>query len=212
MTIGRGRIGAAVLAATLCGAAARAQTDPGAPVAPWRIGAFGGWYSGATPYSARGGESGDVRFEGAAAAGLRLGYAFGAAAGLEASWTHTEPDVRFTRSAAGARAFRRLDTYDLDLRLSFGAPRWSVFLLGGPGAASTGSSFGGTNLTVAVGPGFEVFLTRRLALRIDGRWRETYGNLGPGDRFAYCERSVCFAYRHKWYASREATGGVAYAF
>jgi len=201
----------AILGATAC-AAANGQTEPRHEERGWRVGVFGGWYSGATPYSLRGPVSGDVRLRSAATFGLRVAYDIGLRIGVEASWTRARSKIGFVRSPRESLEFRRLDTYDLDGKVYVSQRPWRGFLFAGLGAVSTGSSFGGTNLTAHEGAGVEAFLTAHWAVRLDARFRETYGNRGLGDQFAYCDRYGCFAYRHDWYANREVSGGISYAF
>ena len=206
------RIAGAGLALALGASAARGQAPPPSPaIGPWQITAIGGWYSGATPYVLDG-TSQKVELESAAEYGLRLGYDFTPHFGLEMAWTQSKPDVTLSGDPEGGLGHRNLNTYELDGL--YYATRGCIRLFGalGVGGASTGSSFGGTNLTASGGLGVKIFFDRRWALRLQGLARTTYGNLGPGDTIAYCDRFGCYNYRTSWYWTGEAFGGVTFAF
>jgi hypothetical protein len=191
--------------------ASRGQTA--APDPPrWEVGVFGGWYSGATPYFLSGPVSGDVRLQAAATLGLRLGWDPSPRWGLELDWTHAQPEQSFVDTSLGAIRQLRLNIFELNTNLYIGRGVVRGFVTVGLGGANTGSSFGGANLSVDTGLGAKALLNRHINLRIDGRLRGTYGNLGPKDRYAYCDSLGCYSYRHKWYASYGFTGGLDYAF
>jgi hypothetical protein len=114
--------------------------------------------------------------------------------------------------AAGSTVRRRLNDVELGVNryLPLGPVRGLLEL--GIGGRGSRRALGGANLTADLGAGLEVPVVRRVFLRIDERFRETFGNLGPGDRFAYCDRTGCYAYRHHWFANWETLGGVTYSF
>ena len=154
----------------------------------------------------------EVKLDACAEYGLRLGYDFTKAFGLEIAWTHASPKVTPTGGASGAFGQRQLNTYEVDgnFYLTHGPVRG--FLMLGTGGANTGSSFGGVNFTASAGLGVEIFFDRRFALRLQGLARSTYGNLGENETIAYCDRFGCYNYRSTWYWSGEAFGGVTFAF
>lgn len=203
---------AAFAVAGFAASAALAQPVGADGRARWETGVFGGWDSGATPYVLKGPVSGDVRLEDAAALGLRLGYDPSPRWGLELDWTRAEPELSLVGPPVQTIRRLRRNVFELDANVYLGRGMVRGFLVAGLGGASTGSSFGGTNLTVGTGLGMSALLRRHLDLRIGGKVRGTYGNLGPKDKFAFCDSSGCYAYRHKWYASYGFTGGLSYAF
>jgi hypothetical protein len=176
------------------------------------VGVFGGWYSGATPYFLSGPVSGDVRLRDAATLGLRLGWDPSPRWGLELDWTHAQPEQSFVDASRGTIRRLQLNVFELNANLYVGRGAVRGFVTAGVGGANTGSSFGGANLSVDAGLGMKALLNRHFDLRLDGRLRGTYGNLGPKDRYAYCDSLGCYSYRHKWFRSFGFTGGLDYAF
>ena len=83
----------------------------------------------------------------------------------------------------------------------------------GVGGCSTGSSYGGTNFSTSVGVGVKAFLTPHFAIRAEGRFRGTYGNIGSTtDNSAFCDSYGCYTYNGSWYYSSEVSGGLSYRF
>jgi hypothetical protein len=177
----------------------------------WHVTLLGVWYSGATPYHLEGPISGDARFASAPGYGVRAGYDLWPWLGLEISWTRAVTQLELSGSPPATLGSRQLNTIEVGANFSWIRGPLRLFLSTGIGGAGTGSK-GGINLTANAGIGVSVSLDRHLALRLDERWRATYGNLAPGDSFAFCDSSGCYAYRHPWYESSESSGGLTVSF
>jgi hypothetical protein len=181
------------------------------PPRPWRLTLAAVWYSGTTPYRLDGNVSGDVHFESAAGFGVRVTHEVLPWFDLGVGWTHVVTDLRLSGSESEVLGSRQLNTIEGggDFHWTRGPIRLSF--LTGIGGAGTGHR-GGTNLTASVGGGLSFAIDRRFALRLEERWRATYGNLGPGDRYAFCDESGCYAYRSRLYENSESLGGLTLSF
>jgi Outer membrane protein beta-barrel domain len=204
------------LAAALSAFAAFASAqDPAANVAgPWQASGFGGvWNSITAPYLYRtAGGSADVGFGNAPAFGVSFGRDAGRLVGFELSWMQTNPAQQYTTSPPTEIRKVTMNIFELDSLWYFRRGTIQPYGIFGLGGASTGSSFGGTNLTVAVGVGVKAFLSPHFAVRADVRWDNMYGNEGrPGDP-AFCDSAGCYYYRSSWYSSLPVTAGLTYAF
>ena len=188
---------------------AAAQTPE--PPLPWRLTISGVWYSGTTSYRLEGAVSGDVHFDSAAGFGLRLTHEVLSWFDVGVGWSHVVTDLKLSGSEPDVFGSRQLNTIEAggDFHWTRGPIRLSF--LTGIGGAGTGHR-GGTNLTASVGGGLSFAIDRRFALRLEERWRATYGNLGPGDRYAFCDESGCYAYRSRLYENSESLGGLTLSF
>ena len=188
---------------------AAAQTPE--PSLSWRLTIYGVWYSGTTPYRVEGAVSGDVHFESAGGWGARMSHEVLPWFDFGVGWNRVIAPVRLAGSDSPALGSRQINTIEGggDFHWIRGPLRLS--LMTGIGGANTGSK-GGINLTASVGAGLSVALERHVALRVEERWRATYGNLGPNDLYAYCDASGCYAYRRKFYENTEALGGLTLFF
>ncbi|HTO87742.1 MAG TPA: outer membrane beta-barrel protein [Thermoanaerobaculia bacterium] len=192
--------------------AATAQSSSSDTAGPWRAGVFGGWYSGAHPYVFRGDFSSDVNLEPSGFFGLRLGYDLGPVWRLEWSWWQARSEETITNATPAKIRDVRLDTYLFNALARFGRGPVRGFVTFGLGGASTGSSFGGVNLTANLGLGAELSLDRHLAIRLEGDFYDTYGNIGKAGEPAFCDAAGCYYYKHAWYPSGSVSAGVSYAF
>jgi hypothetical protein len=204
-------LGAAMIFTLSMAAAPLLAASPDPP-GPWTVTVFGGWYSGSTPYLFRGPFTDEVELGSAPCYGLRVGHDIGSALNLELGWTQARPTQSFTTVTPSDIRTIVMNSYELDLNVYIGHGTVRGLATFGLGGANTGSSFGGANLTVTVGLGAEIFLNRHLAVRIDGRATETYGNVGHEGDPAFCDSGGCYYYRKSWYANAAVTGGVTYAF
>ena len=205
-------VGALALLLFAPAGAATAQSSSSGTAGPWQAGVFGGWYSGSHPYVFRGDFSSDVNLEPSGFFGLRLGYDLGPVWRLEWSWWQARSEETLTNATPAKIRDIRLDTYLFNALARFGRGPVRGFVTFGLGGASTGSSFGGVNLTANLGLGAELSLDRHLAIRLEGDFYDTYGNIGKAGEAAFCDAAGCYYYKHAWYPSGGVSAGVSYAF
>jgi hypothetical protein len=205
-----------VPAATFWAFAALASgQDPAASVAgPWQASAFGGgWNSITAPYVYKtDAGSADVGFGNAPAFGVSFGRDANRLVGFELSWMRTNPAQQYTTSPPAEIRKVAMNIFELDSLWYFRRGTFQPYGIFGLGGASTGSSFGGTNLTVALGVGVKAFLSPHFAVRADIRWDNMYGNVGHAGDPAFCDSAGCYYYRTSWYSSLPVTVGLTYAF
>ena len=174
---------------------------------------MGGWYSGTTPYVFKGEFQDKVKFSSSATFGLRFGFDCFPNWGLELSWTRATPNENFDTHQPPFIRDIRLDTFEFMYNRYFLQGAVRPYFTIGTGGASTGSSFGGVNFTTSVGLGAKWFLARHFAVRAEGRFRGTYGNIDqrlPPN--AYCDANGCYVYNGSWYYNTEFSGGLSYTF
>lgn len=213
----RVRIGLSAAIAVLVLGAAAATAQPadseGGPV-PWQFTLFGGgWNSIGTAYLYRtpSGTS-EVGFGNAPAFGASAGLDVSRVAGLELSWMQTSPAEQYVGSPPTPIRTVRMNVFELDSLWYFRRGGFQPYGILGIGGASTGSSFGGTNLTLVLGLGVKAFLSRHFAVRADVRVDGIYGNVNhPGDP-AFCDSAGCYFYRSSWFWGLPVTAGLTYAF
>lgn len=196
-------------------AAAVAQTPPAPDVAgPWQVTLFGGgWNSITAPYVyVTPTSSAEVGFGNAPEYGLAVGIDATRLLGIELSWTRTSPAQQYTTSPPTPIRTVTMNIIELDSLWYFRRGTFQPYAVFGLGGANTGSSFGGANLTVAMGLGVKAFLSPHLAVRADVRWDAMYGNVGHAGDAAFCDSAGCYYYRTSWYSSLPVTAGVTFAF
>ena len=207
-------LGSALASLVLRAAAAAAQTADGTPHGTWQISLFGGgWnaigstYLYRTPWG-----TAEVEYGNAPAFGVSAGLDVSRLAGLELSWTQTSPAQQHVTAPPPPIRNVTLNVFELDSLWYFRRGTFQPYGIFGLGGASTGSSFGGTNLTVAIGIGVKAFLSPHFAVRADIRWDAMYGNVGHAGDAAFCDSAGCYYYRTTWYSSLPVTAGLTYAF
>lgn len=192
----------------------------------WEISGFGGGYFGGTLYA---GSTAlfnrDVHIGTAPTYGARLGYNINRVFGLEFGWSQAKPDIHGSGSDQLFGENVKLGTLKSDViegnfvfNLTHG--RVIPYLTIGAGAMIFDASvpgFSGSSDTRFVGNfggGVKMFMTPRLALRIDGRYRSAY--ISSGDQYYYdsngCNHGCYYYYDSNWYGSGEVTGGLTFAF
>jgi opacity protein-like surface antigen len=199
-----------IAAAGLLAAPLAAQDRTGTwEITPFAGGHFGGRLdAGSNALFAR-----DVDLGTAPTYGVRLGFNVNRWFGMEFGWSHAKPDIRaiggdvlfgqgqklgemthnvFEGNAVFNMARGQFIPY---LTLGAGAMTFDAWVPDTPSATDTRfvASFGG---------GVKMFVTPRVALRIDGRYRSAYIN--NNDNF---HRNGS-----NWYGSGEVTGGLTFAF
>jgi hypothetical protein len=210
----RRSLGAVVSLFLLGATAATAQAPDATAHGPWQVTIFGGgWNAIGTAYLYRtpSGTS-EVGFGNAPAFGVSAGLDVSRLTGIELSWMQASPAQQFVGSPPTPIRNVTLNVFELDSLWYFRRGGFQPYAIFGIGGANTGSSFGGANLTVAVGLGAKAYLDRHFAVRADVRWDAMYGNVAhPGDA-AFCDSAGCYYYRSSWFSSLVVTGGLTYAF
>lgn len=204
--------GGVILAALAAAASAQA---PSADVAgPWQVTGFGGgWNSLTDPYIYKTPSgSAEVAFGNAPAFGVAVGVNATHLLGIEVSWTQTNPAQQYATSPPTAIRTVTMNIFELDSLWYLTRGTLQPYGIFGLGGANTGSSFGGANLTVAMGFGIKAFLSPHFAVRADVRWDAMYGNVGHAGDAAFCDSAGCYYYRTTWYSSLPVTAGLTYAF
>ena len=151
--------------------------------------------------------SADVGFGNAPAFGVSFGRDASRLVGFELSWMRTDPAQQYTTSPPAEIRKVAMNIFELDSLWYFRRGTFQPYGIFGLGGASTGSSFGGTNLTVALGVGVKAFLSPHFAVRADIRWDNMYGNVGHAGDPAFCDSAGCYYYRTSWYSSLPVTVG-----
>jgi len=181
----------------------------------WQVTAFGGGWNALThPYIyRRPGFTSVVAFGNAPAYGLAVGRDVSSVLGLELAWTRTSPAEQFVGSPPTPIRTVTINQIELDGLFYLRRGTFQPYAVFGMGGSNTGQSFGGTNLTIAVGLGVKAFLDRHFAVRADVRVESTYGNEGTPGAPAFCDSGGgCYFYRSSWYWSLPVTAGLTYAF
>ena len=195
-------------------ALARAQDTPADVAGCWQVSGFGGgWNSLTAPYIYRTPSgSSEIEFGNAPAFGFSFGRNVNRLVGIELSWMQTNPAQQYAGSPPTPIRNVVMNIFELDSLWYFRRGTFQPYGIFGLGGASTGSSFGGTNLTVAMGIGVKAFLSSHFAVRADIRWDAMYGNIGHAGDAAFCDSAGCYYYRTTWYSSLPVTAGLTYAF
>jgi len=124
----------------------------------------------------------------------------------------TNPAQQYTTSPPTPIRTVVMNIWELDSLWYFRRGTFQPYGIFGLGGASTGSSFGGTNLTIVLGIGVKAFLSPHFAVRADIRWDNMYGNIGHAGDPAFCDSAGCYFYRTTFYSSLPVTAGITYAF
>ncbi len=192
----------------------------------WEISGFGGGYFGGTLYA---GSTAifnrDVHLGTAPTYGARLGYNVNRYFGLEAAWAEAKPDIHGPGSDVLFGQNVKLGTMTSDVvegNFIFNITHGRIvpYLTLGAGAmiftphVAGFSSSSDTRFVGNFGGGVKMWVTPRLAVRIDGRYRSAY--ISGGDQYYYdndgCYHGCYYYYGSNWYGSGEVTGGLTYAF
>jgi opacity protein-like surface antigen len=109
-----------------------------------------------------------------------------------------------------------LDQYHANFLYHFGQPENPLrpFLLGGVGASHLdpdGSFEGFTKVSYAVGGGIKYFFTKKVGLRLQGRYTPTY--ITSEDNQVICDQFGCFIGTDRKYINQaELTAGAFFRF
>ena len=191
----------------------------------WEITGFGGGYFGGTLYAGSTAIfSRDVHLGTAPTYGARVGYNFNRAFEVEVEWAQAKPDINGPGSDVLFGPNMKLGTMTSDvvegnfifnmtkgriipyLTIGAGAMIFTPHVAGFSG--STDTRFEGN-----FGGGVKFWMTPKLALRVDGRYRSAYIS---SSNYYYtdggCPHGCTYYYGSNWYGSGEVTGGLTYAF
>ncbi len=211
-----------IAAAGLLAAPLAAQDRSGT----WEITPFGGGHfggrlnAGSNALFAR-----DVDLGTAPTYGVRLGYNVNRWFGMEFGWSQAKPDIRARGSDVLFGQSQKLgemthNVFEGNALVNLARGQFIPYLTLGAGAmtfdARVPETPGATDtrFVASFGGGVKMFITPRVGLRIDGRYRNAYIN--DHSNYYYDSggcRSGC-SYRHgsNWYGSGEVTGGLTFAF
>jgi len=187
---------------------ARADGEPG----PWQFTLFaGGWNAISNPYVLKTASSSSVvSYGNSHCFGANFGRDVTPQIGIEVGWTRSFPALQLVGSPPVPIQQVTMDTFELDGLWYFSRGRLRPFATLGVGIVNTGSSFGGTNLTIAAGAGVKAFLSRLFAVRADVRFHDTSSG-STGGSAAFCDSNGCY-YPRGWYWSVNVTAGLTVAF
>lgn len=206
----------AVLVALAAGSAppAQAQLHP-----TWEASAFGGGFLAGDIYSYEGGK---ITVKDSWAYGGRVGAQLSPQFALEAVYSRASSDLRASGSVVpeGPTGSVTVDMVDLNGLFGEGFYRqaFGYFTFGVGMTIFTPHVAGfdqGTRTRFATnfGLGLKYFMSPKLGLRIEGRYRLTDTNIATGD-YIYCYPPPygCYSYYSTWYDSGEITAGLTYRF
>ncbi|MCM3875219.1 MAG: DUF3943 domain-containing protein, partial [Thermoanaerobaculia bacterium] len=160
----------------------------------------------------------DIRIGDAGAFGLRGAYDLGRHFALEATFSHTRPTAVTKSPSTGATLGETpvdVNTYELSALYNYGkGPVRGYFGLGAGVmdfnpvlAASSGSS---ARFTVSFGAGGKYFVTNRVALRLDGRYRLRATDSRVST--VLCGEDGCKPFTTSFYSNAELTAGLSFRF
>ena len=206
------------LAATLlAGAALLAAPASAQDTGRWEVGAFTGGSFGSRTFLDR---SADIRIGSASAFGLRGAYSVDRSFSLELSLSRASARLTGIDPSTGAAlapsAPIDVNTYEVDGLYGFGAGRMRGYIGLGVGAMTLHPHVPGiatkpdTRFAVNAALGGKLYLSDRLALRADARYR--WRSASRGTAPAVCGSLGCYGFTTDLYSSAEVTGGLSYRF
>ncbi|HEY3350558.1 MAG TPA: DUF3943 domain-containing protein [Thermoanaerobaculia bacterium] len=206
-----------LLAATLvAGAALAASPARAQDTGRWEVGAFAGGNFGTRIYLD---EGTDIRIGSAPAFGLRGAYSLDRRFSLEITLSKASPRLVAVAPSTGASlapsAPVDVNTYEINGLYGFGSGRARAYMGLGVGAMTIHPFVPGvethpdTRLVVNVALGGKLYLSDRLALRADARYRWRSASPGTG---VVCGSQGCYGFTTDLYSSAEVTGGLSYRF
>jgi uncharacterized protein DUF3943 len=207
------RLAAALLVGTALTAGPAAAQDIGR----WEVGAFAGGHFGSRIFLDA---HTDIEIGKAAAYGLRGAFSVDRTFSLEITLSHASARLAgiepSTRAALAPSAPIDVNTYELDGLYGFGAGRVRGYMGLGvglmtlhpfvPGVATRADTRPVANIAL----GGKVYLSNRLALRFDGRYR--FRSAGRGTGTIVCGSLGCYGVSSDLYSSGEVTAGLSYRF
>jgi len=204
-------LGILILAAVATASAAQAQMPR-----EWELTAFGGGFLAGDIYSAG---SATIQVDDTWTYGARIGTNLSPTFGLEASYARASSDLSARGIADYTGALGTVTFDQIDLNGNFGSgfyrQAYGYFTLGigmtilTPHAADVNTDTN-TRFSTNIGLGLKYFMSPKLGLRLDGRYRLTDTNISTDD-YVYCDPYYgCYSYYSTWYDSGEITAGLVY--
>jgi hypothetical protein len=211
-----------IAAAGLSAAPLAAQDRSGT----WEITPFGGGHfggrldAGSNALFAR-----DVDMGTAPTYGVRLGYNVNRWFGMEFGWSQAKPDILARGGDVLFGQGQKLgemthNVFEGNAILNLARGQFIPYVTLGAGAMTFDARVPGTpsatdtRFVASFGGGVKMFITPRVGLRIDGRYRNAYIN--NHDNIYYdsdgCRSGCYYRYGSNWYGSGEVTGGLTFAF
>ncbi len=204
-------------ASLVAGAALVAGPATAQDTGRWEVGAFAGGSYGTRIYQD---ETTDIAIGKSAAFGLRGAYSIDRSFSLELTLSRATPSLHAIDPTTGVSiapsAPVDVTTYEVNGLYGFGAGRTRGYIGLGVGAMTLHPFIPGvateadTRLTANVALGGKLYLSDRVALRVDGRYRFRTGR--PGTETDVCGSLGCYGFATDLYSSSEITGGVSYRF
>lgn len=206
------------LAATLlAGAALLPRPAMAQDTGRWEVGAFAGGYFGSRIFLDK---NTDIRIDKSAAYGLRGAFSVDRTFSLELTLSHASARLDAISPSTGAAlapsAPIDVNTYELNGLYGFGTGRMRGYMGLGAGVMTLHPFVPGvateadTRFVANVALGGKLFLSERLALRVDGRYRWRSASRSTGT--VVCGSLGCYGFTTDLYSSSEITGGLAYRF
>src|SRR5512140_208689 len=206
------------LAATLVtGAALSAQPAPAQDTGRWEVGAFAGGYFGSRIFLD---QRADIRIASAPAFGLRGAFSVDRTFSLELTVSRAGSRLVAIDPSTGASlapsAPIDVNTYEINGLYGFGGGKVRGYMGLGVGAMTLDPFVPGvethpdTRLVVNVALGGKLYVSDRLALRADARYR--WRSASPSTGSVICGSQGCYAVTTGLYSSAAVTGGLSYRF
>ncbi len=205
------------VAALLAGAALLACPVMAQDTGRWEVGAFTGGYFGSRIFQSR---NTDIEIGKSSAYGLRGAFSVDRSFSLEVTLSRASTRLAAVNPSTGASlapsAPIDVNTYELNGLYGFGAGRVRGYMGLGAGAMTLHPFIPGvateadTRLVANIALGGKLYLSERLALRVDGRYRWRSTSRGTGT--VVCGSLGCYGVSTNLYSSAEVTGGLSYRF
>ncbi|HQR45555.1 MAG TPA: outer membrane beta-barrel protein [Thermoanaerobaculia bacterium] len=210
-----------VAAAALAGSGTAAAQDR---TGTFELSGFGGGYFGGTLYAGSNALFlNDVNISSAVTYGARLGYNLNRVVAIEFEWAQAKADITGPGGDVLFGQTVKLGTmtnniYEGDVIVNLTRGRIVPYLMAGAGAMTFSASVPGestgadTRFVATIGGGVKMWVTPKLAVRVDGRYRSAYISDSEGYYGGGCTHGCYYYWGSNWYGSGEVTGGLTYAF
>src|SRR5512140_1391338 len=201
----------------LAGAALVASPVRAQDTGRWEVGAFVGGSFGSRIFLDR---ATDIEIGRSTAFGLRGAFSVDRSFSLELSLSRASARLAAVDPSTGASLAPSVpidvNTYELNGLYGFGAGRMRGYMGLGAGAMTLHPFVPGvatkpdTRFVANVALGGKLYLSERLALRVDGRYR--WRSASPTSGTVVCGSLGCYGFSTDLYSSAEVTAGLSYRF